>query len=185
MVAPVAYIKSQCKRYLLIVTLCKKWRYKCTTSVYMHHDSEKSQAIHHPSITALGLHKKEERRWTKCVGGDIQNTNLQCDSDEVKGCSKHGCPCMPRWSKSLSISTQQKNLAKHLPLYRHHFGPRLTWQLILASQQAFLHALTPVHSSWYAPRHETSIWRRQSGWSRVHCSVSIILNSCQLCTKNS
>ena len=49
----------------------------------MHHDSEKSLAIH-SSVTALGL-LKEKERWTKCVGGDIQNIGLQYDSDEVKG----------------------------------------------------------------------------------------------------
>ena len=60
----------------------------------MHRDSEESQAIH-SSVTALGLlrKKKEERRITKCMGGAIQNTNLQRDSDKVKGCSKRGRPC--------------------------------------------------------------------------------------------
>ena len=47
----------------------------------MHHDSEKSQVIH-SSVTVLGL----------CMGGDIQNTDLQRDSDEVEGFSKHGYP---------------------------------------------------------------------------------------------
>ena len=31
-----------------------------------------------------------------CVGSDIQNTDLQRDSDEVEGCSKCGCPCTAR-----------------------------------------------------------------------------------------
>ena len=58
----------------------------------MHHDSEKSQAIH-SSVTALGLLKKKKERRTKCVGSNIQNTDLQRDSDEVEGCSKRGYPC--------------------------------------------------------------------------------------------
>ena len=57
----------------------------------MHHDSEKSQAIY-SFVTALGLLKKMMGgRWQY-----IQNTTLQCDSDEVKGCSKCGCPCTAR-----------------------------------------------------------------------------------------
>ena len=47
----------------------------------MHHDSEKIQAIH-SSVTALGLLKKKKER--KCVGGNIHNTDLQRDSNEVK-----------------------------------------------------------------------------------------------------
>ena len=27
------------------------------------------------------------------MGGNIQNTDLQCDSNKVKGCSKRGHPC--------------------------------------------------------------------------------------------
>ena len=32
----------------------------------------------------------------KCVGGDIQNSDLKRDSDEVKACSKRGCTCTAR-----------------------------------------------------------------------------------------
>ena len=41
----------------------QKRRYKCTTLAYMHHDSEKIQAIH-SSVTVLSLlmKKEEERR---------------------------------------------------------------------------------------------------------------------------
>ena len=143
----VAYIKCQCKRYLLIVTLCKKWRYKCTTPPFMHHDSEKIQAIH-SSVTALGLLKKKERkkeRWTKCVGGDIYNTDLR-DSDEIKGCSKRGYPCIA------CLNGLNRDILRHNEgiwqntyqcLYRRHFEPLSTWQPILASLQASLHAHIP------------------------------------------
>ena len=57
----VASIKSQCKRCLLIGTLCKKWRHKCTTLAYMHHDGEKSQPIR-SFITMLGILKKKNKK---------------------------------------------------------------------------------------------------------------------------
>ena len=55
---PVIYIKSQCKRYLLIETLCRKSRYRCTTSSYLYQLGVKNLAIC-PSVIAPGLLKKK------------------------------------------------------------------------------------------------------------------------------
>ena len=95
----------------------------------MYHDSEKSQVIH-SSVTALGLHaEEEERRGTKCVGGNIQNTDLQRDSNKVKGCSKHGCPCIARLDGiNRDILRHNEGIWRNTYhcLYRPHFGPRPT-----------------------------------------------------------
>ena len=49
-----------------------------------------------------------------------------------------------RWSESCDTSTQRRNTVNNFPVpFRHHFGTRPTWQLILASLQASLHAHTP------------------------------------------
>ena len=63
----------------------------------MHHESEKGPAIH-LSVTALGLlrRRRRRRRRRKYAGGDIENIDIQCDSDELKGSSKCECPCTAR-----------------------------------------------------------------------------------------
>ena len=97
----------------------------------------------------LGLLKKKERRWTKCIGGDIQNAYFKRDFGEVKCRNQHRRPCtarvhVRRWSKSCDTSTQRRNPLNNFPVpFRHHFGTCPTWQLILASLQASLHAHTP------------------------------------------
>ena len=74
---------------------------------------------------------------TKCVGGDIYNTDLQRDSDEAKGCSKRGDPCTARLNGlNCDILWHNEGIWRdtYQCLYhRCHFGPRSTWQPILAS----------------------------------------------------
>ena len=155
---PVAYIKSQCKRYLLIGTSCKKWRYKYTTPAHMHHDSEKSQAIH-SSVTALGLLKKKER-WTNCMGGNIQNANFKHDSGVVKGCNQRGHPCTAhvdglnrvklqhnegiRWTTFQCLLDAILELARHDSCFWQAYRPTCT-------------RIPLIHSSRYVSHCETSI----------------------------
>ena len=66
---------------------------------------------------------------------------------------------MSRWSKSWYTLTQRKNLVKHLPLlYRHHFGPHLTWQLILASLQASCMRIPPPLYTATGMHHTMKLW---------------------------
>ena len=154
----VAYKKSQCKRYLLIVTLYKNWRFKCTTPVYMHHVSVKK--LSNLLIRYSARLTEEEERWTKCVGGNIQNTDFKHDFDKVKGCIMHRCPCTTHLdSLNCGILRHKKGIwwNTYHCLYRHHFGPRQAWQLILKSLQASLHTHTQIR---YASRCETLIQRK-------------------------
>ena len=87
--------------------------------------SEKSQAIlficYSASLT------EEEDELMKCVGGDIQNTDLQCHSDKVKGCSKHGCPCTARLDGLNRDSFDKtKESGETWCFYKLHFGFRST-----------------------------------------------------------
>ena len=67
------------------------------------------------------------------MGGNIRNTDLQHDSNKVKDCSKCGYPCTAR------LNSLNRDILRHNKgtwwntyqyLYRHHFGPHLTWQLV-------------------------------------------------------
>ena len=92
---------------------------------------------------------------------------------------------MSRWSKSWYTLTQWKNLAKHRPLlYRCHFGPHSTWQLILANLQASLHACTTCTQLqvciklWYGidnPGEVGSTAVYPPSWIRVNsCNLTIL-----------
>ena len=68
----------------------------------------------------------------KGVGGNIQNTNFQHDSDNVKGCSKRRHPCTARLDGlNRDILWHNKGIwqSTYQCLYRCHFGPRSMWQL--------------------------------------------------------
>ena len=97
------------------------------------------------------------------MGGDIHNTNLQRDSNEVKGCSKRGHPCAARLDGlNRDIPWHNKGIWRNT---YHYFTDAI---LDLARRDSWFWwaygppcmRLPPVHSSRYASRHETSIRRR-------------------------
>ena len=117
----------------------------------------KSQSIR-SSVTALGLLKKKKERWTKCVGGNIQNTNFQGDSNEVKVCNQCGCPCTARLD-SLNRVILQHNEGIQWTTYQCRWDAslELAWH-----DSRFWHAYRPlctriplVHSSRYVSHCET------------------------------
>ena len=111
----------------------------------------------------------------KCMGSDIQNAKFKHDFEEVKGCGKRGCPCTAHLDGlNRDILRHNEGIWQntHHCLYRRHFGPRPTWQLILASLQASLHAHTPP-SPYTAPgmHHTMKLWYGVNNLSEVGSTV--------------
>ena len=78
-------------------------------------------------VLALFVVETGRKNLNESMGDDIQNTNFKHDCSEVSVGADTPVYRMSGQSKSCDTSTQQRNLAKHLPLpFRHYFGTRPT-----------------------------------------------------------